>query len=176
MGTTHCTDSHDTESELKQTRRDLAPLAVKWLRAYIECSDEVQEVVREMLEIIADPKVDNDDREMALATFLEALYPASHNGTLGVDLEEVEGLQAEHNPEIAKTVRDMDEEEQNFGDRVRAVLKEKNMKQEELAGDLGIGQPAISMLLTRGARPQRKTVENIARVLGVTPESLWPQL
>ena len=33
---------------------------------------------------------------------------------------------------------------------------------------------AVSMLLSRQSRPQRRTVERFARARGVAPEDLWP--
>ncbi len=48
------------------------------------------------------------------------------------------------------------------------------MSQVELAAAIGVGQPAISMMLSRNCRPQRRTVECIARALEVTPNDLWP--
>ncbi len=46
--------------------------------------------------------------------------------------------------------------------------------QNELAAKVGIGQPAVSMMLNRACRPQRKTVIRFAEVLEVAPQDLWP--
>ena len=48
------------------------------------------------------------------------------------------------------------------------------MTQVELAEKVGIGQPAISMMLNRTCRPQKKTVQKLAAALGVAPVDLWP--
>ena len=42
------------------------------------------------------------------------------------------------------------------------------------AAAIGVGQPAISMVLTRNCRPQRRTVEKIAKALDVSAEEVWP--
>jgi len=48
------------------------------------------------------------------------------------------------------------------------------MTQEALAAKLGVGQPAISNMLNRQCRPQRRTVLRLAQALGISPEELWP--
>lgn len=78
------------QDELRQQNKHLAPIFAKWMHALMECSDEVQSVVIDMLSIIADPHAEEHEREMAFATFQEALFPVSHNGSLGADLEELE--------------------------------------------------------------------------------------
>ena len=42
--------------------------------AYRECSDELQQVGREMIEVVLEG--DKDEREMALSTIEEALFPS----------------------------------------------------------------------------------------------------
>ena len=69
---------------------------------------------------------------------------------------------------------DMDRQEESFANTLRALLEEKGMTQVELAEMLGIGQPAISMMLQRQCRPQRRTVARIAEALGVECSALWP--
>ena len=48
------------------------------------------------------------------------------------------------------------------------------MTQEQLAAKIGVGQPAISNMLNRQCRPQRRTVKRLATALDVSPEDLWP--
>ena len=45
------------------------------LRAYLECSDEVQSAIREMVEVIESPDVTPEEEEAVLATISEALVP-----------------------------------------------------------------------------------------------------
>lgn len=136
-------------------------------QAYLECSDEVQAAIREMVEIVNDPEATDDEQDAAIITIAEALFPSHHNGALGADLEEME---AKHAGQYA----DLDSQEATFGERVNAVLDSKGMTQSDLAAAIGVGQPAVSMMLSRGCRPQRRTVEKIAEALELTPEDIWP--
>ena len=140
-------------------------------RTYLECSDEVQAAIRDMVEIVNDPEATNDEENAAILTIAEALFPSNHKGSLGVDLEESEQSAP---PDVKKIVQEMDEEQAAFGDRVNAVLREKNMTQSDLASQVGVGQPAISMMLLRKCRPQRTTVKKIADALEMQPSNLWP--
>lgn len=45
------------------------------IRAYVECGDEMREVVREMLRIATSRGATREEREAAIATAMEALYP-----------------------------------------------------------------------------------------------------
>ncbi len=68
----------------------------------------------------------------------------------------------------------MDAEEATFAERLSAVMAAKGFSQSRLARASDVGQPAISMLLARSCRPQRRTVERLARALDVAPGDLWP--
>ena len=68
----------------------------------------------------------------------------------------------------------MEREEATFAERLAALLEAKDMTQERLAEAIGVGQPAVSMMLNRNCRPQRRTVEKIAKALKVSPEDVWP--
>jgi lambda repressor-like predicted transcriptional regulator len=41
---------------------------------------------------------------------------------------------------------------------------------------MGVGQPTVSLLLSRASRPQRPTVEKVAAALGVEPAAIWTDL
>ena len=69
----------------------------------------------------------------------------------------------------------MDRQEEHFADRVLALMRERDMTQAQLANACEIGQPAVSNLLSRRSRPQRRTVEKIARALGVATSEIWPE-
>jgi DNA-binding XRE family transcriptional regulator len=148
--------------------------AAKFLRAYLECSDEIQAGIREMLDILNDPETDEDDRDMTLITLADALFPNLHEGKLGMDLEESEKLGAGYSEEMRSVVEELDQEEATFATRLRDAMAKCEMTQEDLAQKIDVGQPAISNMLKRQCRPQRRTVRRIAEALGVTPEDLWP--
>jgi lambda repressor-like predicted transcriptional regulator len=142
------------------------------LCAFRECSDEIQAIIVEMAAIANDPGATPEEREAAVATIAEALFPAGDGGALGVDLEASESHDAE-GPE--KSILDeLDAEEATFSERLAALLREKQVTQVQLAESIGVGQPAISMMLARRCRPQRRTIKKIAGALGVAPDELWP--
>ena len=162
----------DEKAELEQTNRHLAPIFAKWMHALMECSDEVQEVVRDMVEIIRDPDATDDEKEMVSETLLEALFPTSHNGSLGADLMDLEDEMREQAG--GEIISQMNTEELAFGERVKNALIDKQMTQQDLADAIGVGQPAVSMMLNREARPQQRTVQKIADALGMHYDDLWP--
>ena len=147
--------------------------ATKFLRAYLECGDAIQAHIRELLPIVSDPNTDADDREMTLTTLADLLFPDSESA-IGADLEELEKNEASCSEESRLIFENMDREEQIFADRLRAAIESKGLTQLDLAEKLGIGQPAISNMLNRRCRPQRKTIVRLAEILGVAPEELWP--
>lgn len=150
--------------------RTFAPL----MMAFLECSDELQEHAKEMLAAFKDPELDEDDRALAAMTLADILHPNFYKGLLGSDLKECEAQGAEHFPETRHVLEEMDQEEATFADRLKGIMERSGTTQAELAEKIGVGQPAISMMLQRNCRPQKKTVHKLAEALGVSPEELWP--
>lgn len=62
-----------------------------------------------------------------------------------------------------------------FGERLVLTLQSKGMSDSELADALGIAQPNIHTLKYKTDRPRYRTVEKIAKVLGVQTQDLLPQ-
>ncbi len=108
-----------------------------------------------------------------MGTIAEALFPCRINGAPGIDLEEEAERLSSHDG-TKQVLQTMDQEEAVFADRVAALMKAKGLTQAELAAAIEVGQPAVAMMLARKSRPQRRTVERIAKALGVTPEEIWP--
>jgi DNA-binding XRE family transcriptional regulator len=155
------------DSELrKSAARDFAYL----MRSFMECSSDMQQAILSMARIVTNPDADQEDREMALATMQEALFPSSQDGRLGIDLEELED---EERGRESASVAELDAQEANFASRVQELLTAQGLTQAELAVRAGVGQPAISMMLSRQCRPQARTVARIARALDVTIDQLW---
>jgi len=150
--------------------------AAKFVRAYLECSDTIQAGVRDMLDILDDPTTDDNDRQVAIATLADALFPNPYKGQLGMDLEESERDAATKNDELRHVVDEMDREEATFAERLRDLISRKRLTQEQLAARIGVGQSAISNMLNRQCRPQKRTVLRLAEALAVKPEELWPGL
>jgi ribosome-binding protein aMBF1 (putative translation factor) len=141
-------------------------MGLSYLRAYAECSPKLQAALRDLIEALKDPDTDEDDRRMAERAIREALFPTGY-----VDLEE-EMQRA--TGEEAEVLVEMDKEEATFAERVADLMSDRGMTQQDLAERIGVGQPAVSMMLKRQARPQRRTVEKVARALGVPTEEIWP--
>lgn len=134
----------------------------------------IQEVVDEMIGVFVDPDSDEEHKQAALDTIADCLFSQPHKGELGMDLEESEAMGAAHSESARHEIECLDFEERTFADRLRRIMREKEITQVQLAEATGVGQPAISNMLSRACRPQRKTVEKLARGLGVPPEELWP--
>ncbi len=143
-------------------------------REYIECSDKIQKVIRDMVEIVTDPDATEEERRMACITMADALFPSYHDGRLGVELQNAEDRDALRSQEFKESCDTLDAEETCFADCVQTILKDRGMSQAALADACGIGESAISNLLSRRSRPQRRTVEKIANALNVLPAAIWP--
>ena len=143
-------------------------------QAFMECTDEIQGLIREMVAIVNDPAATDDEQFMACSTIAEALFPSRHGDHLGVDLEDAGSIDIQEPGDLKDVHEAMDREEEQFADRVSRLMRERGMTQAELAHACGIGQPAVSNLLSRRSRPQRRTVERIAGALRVSPDEIWP--
>ncbi|MGD8450329.1 MAG: helix-turn-helix transcriptional regulator [Phycisphaerae bacterium] len=160
-------------AETKQAERILSESFAQVFRAYSEAPDDVQAVIRDMCAVINAPETDPDDREAAVATLVEALFPTSYDGSVGVDIEDLgESLQA--SSDFRDDVEALDAQDSAFAERLKAIMHDKGMTQAQLASAIGVQQPAISMMLSRRCHPQRSTVEKLAAALGITPSELWP--
>ena len=145
--------------------------------ALAECSPELREEAIGLFKDLDSDELDREQRAATLALLAEILYPnADADGLPGLDLEEVERLAPEQNAEAKSVLAEMDREEANFATKVQELMVARGLTQVEMAEKIGIGQPAISMMLNRACRPQKKTVRRFAEALGVEPSELWPSL
>ena len=138
-----------------------------FLHAYRECSPEIREVVDEMTDILVDEEATEDDRSMAASTIVEAIFPS-----LSVDM--IDGFSNKMQSTATRKLREeLDAEEATFANRLRAIMESKNISQEQLALLTGVSQPAISNMLNRKCRPQRRTLVRLAQALDVVESELW---
>ena len=158
------------------------------LRAFMECSDELQTHAKNMVKALCDPELDDDERFLTATTLFELLFPY-HNeedGVYGMDLEHAERVvrthpfpvgdpRAKECDEAAAILTAMDAEEETFAGRLHTLMEERGLTQTALANKVGVSQPAIALMLKRECRPQKRTVSKIAKALGVAPTELWPQ-
>lgn len=148
----------------------------KMLLAITECGDQIQRVVFSQIEVIEDPQSNEAERERAYTTIRSALEVRPYQETLGFDIEEKEARAAVRDESSAATADKLDSQEADFHRRLKKVLSAKRIPQKELAKRLGMSQPAISQMLSRKCRPQRRTIIRIAKALDVDPRELWPDL
>jgi lambda repressor-like predicted transcriptional regulator len=165
--------AHPRKTQGPDINRPAGALFAKvFAEVYLTASGDIKEVIESMSKIVSDPAVDEDERNAALDTLVEVLFPPRHPEQLGVDLEDM----ADDTSAQAKRVdAAMARQEEMFADAVQKLMKERGITQKALAEKIGIGQPAVSMILSRKCRPQRATVENIAKALAVEPKRIWPE-
>ena len=156
--------------------------AASIIHALHECSDELRDHAVRMLEILNDPETDSDERMATVYTVADLLFPNTHEGDkqLGIDLADLEKIARDPNNAHAvaagtpAVIDAMDAEEATFAERLAATMREQNVTQTALAERVGLHQSAISMMLSRDCRPQKRTVTKLAAALGVEPAALWP--
>jgi transcriptional regulator with XRE-family HTH domain len=61
-----------------------------------------------------------------------------------------------------------------FAATLARLMADRQLTQVQLAERISVGQSAISMLLKRRCRPQRRTLGKLAEALGAPVEELWP--
>lgn len=143
--------------------------------AFAECDAELRAEALELFKALESNELDQEQRIATTALLAEILFPnADADGLPGLDLAEVEQMAPQVNREAKGLLEQMDREEADFAHRLRQLMEAKNMTQAQLAEAVGIGQPAVSMMLNRGCRPQKRTVIRFAQALGAKPEELWP--
>jgi lambda repressor-like predicted transcriptional regulator len=163
--------------------------SVPLLRAFMECSDELQAHAKNMVKALCNPELDEDERFLAATTLFELLFPYhdEDDGVYGMDLEHAERVVRNHpfpddDPQgkecdqAAAVLDVMDAEEETFAVLLQAAMTERGLTQTALAAKVGVSQPAIALMLKRECRPQKRTVSKIAKALGMRPSELWPQL
>lgn len=140
-----------------------------------ECSAELRAEAIGLFEDLQSGELDAYQTQATLALLAEILFPyADAVGLPGLDLKEMEGLAPSQNSEAAGVLEEMDRAEATFADNLQRLMAERQLTQHQLAEKVGLGQPAISMMLNRTCRPQKKTIRRFAEALGVGPAALWP--
>ncbi len=124
----------------------------RFLGALVECSDEVQQIVVSSLQVVKDPRTTLAVRKRALTTIADALL---------LNPMETDAPTAQ---------------QETFARRLRELMDAKQVSQCELAERVSCSQPAISQMLRRMCRPQKKTILKLAEALGVQPCDLWPDI
>jgi lambda repressor-like predicted transcriptional regulator len=150
-------------------------LASQIVLALQECEPELREGALELFSQLQGD-LDPESAQATTALIAEILFPnADPMGAIGLDLVEAESIAPTVDPEAGPLLKHMDQQEATFAERLRRLMDAKGITQSELAAKIGVGQPAVSMMLKRSCRPQRKTIEKIALALGVSAADVWPQ-
>ncbi len=153
---------------------ELSKEQLNFFRAFVECSDEIQQLILQLFrEVVFSPDASDDEQFAANLSIADALFPNPYNGKHGMDLEESESETASKNPELAVIVAEMDSEEIAFSANLKRIMQERGMTQMQLAEAVGLRQSAIANLIGRNCRPQRRTVDKLASALNVKPVDLW---
>jgi DNA-binding Xre family transcriptional regulator len=148
-----------------------APVEV--LSVYLEKNPIVQAVIRDLVKILRNGDLPTGERQWAETALGDALfhYQSPKSGKRG----RIVPAQKVPRPAGVKAAHDrMEGEEKEFAAKLARLLKEKEVSQTELANRVGVGRSAISMMLSRHCRPQRRTLEKIAHALDVPLQALWP--
>jgi lambda repressor-like predicted transcriptional regulator len=163
--------TYPRETQGPDINRPAGALFAKVFQVYLNASAAIQDVIVSMTQVINDPASDEEQRDAALDTLVEVLFAPERPEDLGTDLESSE----DGGPREAARIRaGMARQEAAFAQTVLRLMRERGMTQKALAKKIAVGQPAVSMILSRGCRPQRATVHRIAKALGVEPKQLWP--
>jgi DNA-binding XRE family transcriptional regulator len=163
MSTIELSTNHVAERLIQNVR-----IFLEVQQAYTECAPPIQEVVNDMKAIYDSPESTEDEKDRAITTIVEALFPAMAADFMGVCDA------ARKNPSSVARAKEMAAEENAFAEKVEARMAELGLTQEELAQRVGVGQSAISNMLNRQCRPQMRTIKKISQALGLAPADLWP--
>jgi transcriptional regulator with XRE-family HTH domain len=154
-----------------------SPEGKQLMRQLLECSDEVRKVALDMLCVLNDPSITSAEKERASMTLADALFPnADESGEYGMDLQLSESGAASRFPALAREVQKMDTQEATFADRLSHLMHARCISQTVLATLTGCSQPAISQMLKRKCRPQKRTILKLANALNVPASDLWPDI
>jgi hypothetical protein len=139
------------------------------LPAFDQASAELQSVIRAASQTINDPLATTEERDQANAMIARLLFSLKGAGTLGepIDRDERDNLEKARAGQQRR-----DRQQALFAERLEKLLRDKDITQTALAEKVGVGQPAISMLLSRRCYPRRRALEKIAEALGVPVREL----
>ncbi len=143
----------------------------RFLGALAECDGEVEAMVFQMVSIVENPQATASDRDRALATIADVLRLNEDNDDAASRVSEAATFASQR-----RDVQNMNCQEAVFADRLRELMAVKCVTQEELSDRVGCSQPAISQMLNRKSRPQKKSILKLADALKVQPQELWPDM
>jgi len=137
---------------------------------------KMQQTVLRMLAVIENSNSTSQERQRACSTIRDAFESHDDPYGYGVNLGKSEVNAAARYASVDYVANELDSQEAAFAEKLRELMKTRAMTQSELASRVGCTQPAISQMLKRECRPQRKTIVGLANALNVDPRELWPDL
>src|SRR5262249_20622251 len=140
------------------------------LQAFFQLDARAQQEIQEQVKRLGDPQTSPAERdcvEKMLAARLQSAPDRYHAGRVVSREERFSSAQRELRAH-------MEQVEAAFAATLARLMAERQLTQAQLAERIGVGQSAISMLLKRRCRPQRRTLGKLAEALGVPVEELWP--
>jgi DNA-binding XRE family transcriptional regulator len=140
------------------------------LQAFFQLDARTQQEIQELVMRLNDPEISEAERDRAEKTLTAMLHSAGGKHRAGHVLGRDERLSPAHHELRVQ----MEQAEAAFAATLAQLMAERQLTQAQLAQRIGVGQSAISMLLKRRCRPQRRTLGKLAEALGVTVEELWP--
>jgi lambda repressor-like predicted transcriptional regulator len=142
------------------------------LPRYLGASTPVQAVVRDLVQLFNNAAVGADERERVVRALAVTLHESAGDRPREQTAPPLAHPSA---AELEVCRRRLEREEELFVANLKRLMSERRLTQAELAERVGLSQPAISMMLARKYRPQRRTVRLLAQVLGVAEGELWPE-
>ncbi len=137
---------------------------------------KVRQTVWRMLAVIENPASTVHEKQRACSTIRDAFELHDEPHCFGVNLAKSEVNAAASYASVDRVANELDSQEAAFAEKLREFMKLRAITQSELASRVGCTQPAISQMLKRACRPQRKTILALANALNVAPHELWPDL
>lgn len=137
---------------------------------------KLRQTVLRMLPVVENPDSTEQEIRRACGTIRDAFELQDDPTRYGVNLAECEVNAVAHFPSVDRLASELDSQEAAFAEKLRQLMKARAVTQAELASRIGCSQPAISQMLNRKCRPQRRTILNLATALNVDPRELWRDL
>lgn len=154
-----------------QPERIASLVLAQALGAFKECHEDIQAVVLDMAAVYNAADATNEEREAALSTIMEALYPTLDSE--GHNNEDTWLFPASDTLEHKEIFAQLHDQQVQFAARLHTLLEERNWSVSDLAAAIGRSEETVQLLLDLRCYPLQKTVHEIATALKVSSEELW---
>jgi predicted XRE-type DNA-binding protein len=140
------------------------------LQAFFLLDARSQQEIQEQVRRLRNPQTSKAERNRAEEILAKMLRAAGAIPEAGGVVNRDERFSPAHHELRAQ----QEQAEAAFAAVLARLMAQRQLSQAQLAERIGVGQSAISMLLKRRCRPQRRTLGKLAEALGVTVDELWP--